>query len=82
MQLGTSCLAQKKNITLEDYLRKAQMFTTFAVITPDGKWYEKGEMGWWACVSNEEAEWEEKYKERFLDNADPEWTLTIVDCHI
>jgi len=58
------------------------MFTTFAVILPDGKWYEKGEMGWWACVSNEEAEWEEKYKERFLDNADPEWTLTIVDCHI
>lgn len=72
----------EKNITLEDYLRKAQMFTTFAVILPDGKWYEKGEMGWWACVSNEEAEWEEKYKERFLDNADPEWTLTIVDCHI
>jgi len=72
----------EKNITLEDYLRKAQMFTTFAVITPDGKWYEKGEMSWWACVSNEEAEWDEKYKERFLDTANPEWTLTIVDCHI
>lgn len=22
------------------------------------------------------------YKERFLDTADPDWILTIVDCHI
>jgi len=72
----------KKEVTREEYLKQAQFFTTFAVILPDGKWYEKGEMGWWACVSNEEAEWGEKYKERFLDNADPEWILTIVDCHI
>jgi len=57
-------------------------FSTFAVITPDGKWYEKGEMGWWACVSNEEEEWDIKYKERFIDTANPEWILTVVDCHI
>jgi len=72
----------KKDETKEDYLKKAQTFTTFAVILPDGKWYGNGEMGWWACVSNEEAEWDEKYKERFLDTANPEWILTIVDCHI
>jgi hypothetical protein len=72
----------EKNMTYEQYIKQAQSFTTFAVIMPDGKWYEKGQMGWWACVSNEEAEWGEKYKERFLDTAKPEWTLTIVDCHI
>lgn len=28
-------------------------YTPFAVLTPDGSWHEKGEMGWWAIVSNE-----------------------------
>jgi hypothetical protein len=72
----------KPGMTKEEYLNKMSMFSTFAVITPDGKWYEKGQMGWWAVVSNEEEDWDEKYKERFIDTADPEWTLTIVDCHI
>jgi hypothetical protein len=69
-------------MTKEEYLNKTSVFSTFAVITPDGKWYEKGQMGWWAVVSNEEEDWNEKYKERFIDTADSEWTLTIVDCHI
>ncbi len=72
----------EKGTTYEQHMKQAGCFTTFAVILPDGKWYEKGQMGWWACVSNEEAEWGEKYKERFIDTAEPEWTLTIVDCHI
>lgn len=25
----------------------------FAVVTPDGEWHERGEMGWWAIVTNE-----------------------------
>jgi len=57
-------------------------FTTFAVVLPDGTWYEKGQMGWWATVSNEDDDWDKHYKERFIDTAKPEWTLTIVDCHI
>lgn len=28
-------------------------FSTFAVVTPDGEWHEKGEMGWWGMVSHE-----------------------------
>ena len=36
--------------------------------------------------SSESAEdsrdWYGHYKERFLDTADPDWILTIVDCHI
>ena len=66
----------------ETYARLQASFSTFAVITPDGKWYEKGKMGWWAAVSNEEMAWDEKYKERFIDTANLDWTLTIVDCHI
>jgi hypothetical protein len=72
----------KKDMTREEYLKDAGTFTTFAVITPDGKWHEKGEMGWWACVSNEKEGWAENYYDAFLRNADPEWTITIVDCHI
>lgn len=57
-------------------------FETFAVLTPDGEWHEKGSMGWWGIVTNEKDGWKDSYKKAFLDNANPEWTLTIVDCHI
>lgn len=69
----------------ETYARYRAQFSTYAVVTPDGKWHGKGEMGWFACSSetaDEAKDWEEHYKERFIDAADPEWYLTIVDCHI
>ena len=69
----------------EDYARRNSEFNTLAVVTPDGKWHEKGRMGWFG-VSNETPEaardWDRHYRERFIDTADPEWILTIVDCHI
>ena len=49
------------------------------------KWYAEGNMGWFGCSSatpEEFKKWCEHYKEIFLDNADPDWILTIVDCHI
>lgn len=27
-------------------------------------------------------DWELRFKERFIDAADPDWRVTIVDCHI
>ena len=69
----------------ETYARHQAQFSTYAVITPDGQWHSKGKMGWWGCSSEtgEEArDWEDHYKERFLDSADPDWYVTIVDCHI
>jgi len=69
-------------MTYEQYMEKAIAFSTFAVILPGGQWYEEGQMGWWAIVSNSDREWHKNYKKRFIDTADPEWTLTIVDCHI
>lgn len=56
-----------------------------AVITPDGKWHEVGEMGWFACSSEsgeEYVDWALNFKERFIDPCDPECFLTVVDCHI
>lgn len=69
----------------ETYARHQAQFSTFAVVTPDGEWHEKGRMGWFGCSSEtgEEArDWEDHYKERFLDTADPNWELHIIDCHI
>ena len=69
----------------ETYARYMSHFRTYAVITPDGKWYSEGNMGWFGCSSatpEEFRKWCEHYKEIFLDKADPKWILTIVDCHI
>ena len=69
----------------ETYAKIMASTTTFAVVTPDGKWHEKGQMGWFGASSetaDESLDWDLHYKERFIDNAEPDWTLTIVDCHI
>lgn len=56
--------------------------STYAVVI-DGKWYEKGEMGWWGISSNEMSaeEWNEKFSQ-LLDSVSDDTMLTIVDCHI
>ena len=71
--------------TAEKYAEYCASFSTYAVITPDGKWHAPGEMGYWGMSSESDDEyrdWHDHYKERFIDTADPEWVLTIVDCHI
>jgi hypothetical protein len=58
--------------------------STFAVIK-DGKWYEKGEMGWLGIISNQtetDDDWTKNFHERFLKNLEPDTIITVVDCHI
>lgn len=62
--------------------RKCSAFTTFAIIY-NGEWYEKGEMGWFACVRNEKSNYD--WAGRFLDILDSlsdDAVLSLVDCHI
>lgn len=69
----------------ETYAKICAATSTYAVVTPDGEWHEKGEMGWFGCSSEtpeESLDWDLHYKERFIDTANPDWILTIVDCHI
>ena len=76
---------KQKYPTEEDYKESFTRFSTYAVLTPDGEWYEPGVMGWWGISSatpEQESEFEKNYEEKFLRTANPEWTLTIVDCHI
>ncbi|MCK9521348.1 MAG: hypothetical protein WC279_14770 [Sulfurimonas sp.] len=61
---------------------KCKALLPFAVIV-DGKWYEKGEMGWWGLVIDEKLEydWSAKFMELFESLPD-DTLITICDCHI
>lgn len=54
----------------------------FALITPDGAWHERGDMGWFGVASGEEKRdvWVEKV--RALYAAFPESVVVLVDCHV
>lgn len=68
----------------DEYVKRAGdgALVTFAVLK-DGKWYERGEMGWWACVSNEKSndEWNSEFA-KLIESLPDDTLLTIVDCHI
>lgn len=68
----------------EEYVKEAMngALSTFAIIK-DGKWYERGKMGWWACVSDEKETdvWNAEFATMF--NSLPDDTIiSVVDCHI
>lgn len=72
------------NYTKEEYIEIAKKSThvTFAVLL-DGKWYEKGEMGWWGCVSNEKEKdvWTKEFY-NLLKKIPEDSRLSVYDCHI
>jgi hypothetical protein len=55
---------------------------TWAFVDLEGRWHEKGEMGWWGMSSNEQpvsygqAWWE------FVNNLSPDVWVAVCDCHI
>ena len=72
--------------TDEDYVSEVDFEKTpvpFAYVDPVGRWFEKGEMGWWAIVSNEKdgGEWEAQFK-KFVSKLGDDVIVTVVDCHI
>lgn len=68
----------------DEYVEKCKNRTMvpFAVVK-DGKWYEKGEMGWFGCSSNEmsQDDWNKQFWD-MINSLDPDTQITIVDCHI
>ena len=68
------------------YLRKMTAFSTYAVITPDGEWHSKGEMGWFGIsteTGEEDTAWCDNFYANFIRPAiENNWYLTIIDCHI
>jgi hypothetical protein len=51
-----------------------------AIITPDGEWHERGQMGWWAMLLTENGNWDSDAKKILARY--PGHRLVIVDAHI
>jgi len=68
--------------TREEKIEKARKLPKmfFAYLGNDG-WHERGEMGWWASVSNEQTDWDVKAASIF-DSIPDDTVVTVVDCHI
>ena len=68
--------------SIEEYVKRAYdaANVTFAVLH-EGKWYERGEMGWRVMVHNEKSDWNVEFNN--LIKGLPDHTLlTVFDCHI
>jgi len=77
-QLEKNSIPTTNLIKLMDYDRNLP----FAIIDQNGNWFEKGEMGWWASVSNEKPpeEWKDIVIEILKKNAN---TIAVgLDLHI
>lgn len=70
--------------TEADYVHRAKRraYIPFAIIK-DGKWYEKGSMGWWGAVSNEknQNEWNDQIH-KMIEELPDDTLLSVYDCHI
>ena len=51
-----------------------------AIVTPDGQWHERGQMGWWAILITENEGWDAQAKE--ILSGYPGHQLLILDAHI
>jgi len=72
---------EERNVTTVDEILENGI-CPFAVVLPDGTWHERGQMGWWACVSNEKADvcWESEFRE--LIESYKGHTAVTCDLHI
>jgi len=70
----------------EMFIKRNTEFKTHAVVTPDGKWHEKGEMGWFGVSHDKPKEakkWDLGFYGRFIKPyLDTNYVITVVDCHI
>ncbi len=70
--------------TEEEYCQRAALgaVPTFALIL-DGKWYEKGDMGWWGVVKDEKdiENWAKQFND-LLAGLPDDTLLSVYDCHI
>ncbi len=60
----------------------ASVSAPFAVVK-DGMWYQRGELGWWAIVSDDKGEdaWGVEFRELW-DSLPDDTLVSMYDCHI
>ena len=69
----------------EQFIEENSKFVTFAVVTNDGQWHERGEMGILgidASTNKEAKEWLDNWYDNFIKDTNSEWYIALVDCHI
>jgi hypothetical protein len=77
---GYNDLERIATLSKEDYVACMSAWSPYALLW-EGKWYGKGDMGWWGISSNEENQWTGTFKELWAQIDGDEW-VTVVDCHI
>lgn len=68
--------------TKESFMKGYQGVAVFSILK-EGKWFEKGNMGWWGCVSDEKVadKWQDELT-AVLDGVSPDTKISLYDCHI
>jgi hypothetical protein len=77
---GYEKMSQMVKMSREEYIECRGAWAPFALLW-DGKWYEKGEMGWFGFVSDKEPQWKGVFKELW-GQIPEDATITVVDCHV
>lgn len=65
------------------YAADCAAFSTWALVTPDGEWRQKGEMGWFGmsdATCESRADFAAQLEAALKEN--PDLWITVVDCHI
>ncbi len=75
----------KKYGTKKNYIKVEQQFSTWAILTEDGKWIEQGNMGWFGqsdAKPSKQVEFKNNFYKLFIEDLPDDTLLTVVDCHI
>jgi hypothetical protein len=71
----------------DEYLAKlrkdGKTYMPYSLVTPDGEWHQRGEMGWWGISSGDvpKDEWSEKVL-KLVETHAKDVVAVAVDCHI
>ena len=76
---SSSDIMPLENLPLDDPEQMKDLIP-FAIVTPDGKWHEEGQIGWRGIVSDEKDTWRDEALEILKNYRDH--VAIVVDCHI
>lgn len=67
---------------LDRHAATGNVFRSYAIVTPEGEWIERGQMGWWGMSSGDKPEdvWESELLTIYRKYADMD--IVLLDCHI
>ena len=71
----------KNSIKVEKLLDQEELKAPFALITPDGVWHQRGNMGWFGMASDEKdkGSWEDEVRDLYEQHKD--CIAVCLDCH-